>query len=75
MRIVKVEIVDNDDTGGLETYYLVNPGRTNLNVLKHMIEHRFDAALDFCDNIWDEVSHFINANFTTIEVENFEIEY
>ena len=87
-KIVKVDIVDNDDIGVLSTYYLVNPNKDKLEEFKRKIEGRFDVFSDvnasdeeitkaenFCDNIWGEIADFIAANFTTIEVENFEIEY
>lgn len=80
--------MDNDDFGVLSTYYLMNPKRDKLDLLKMRIESRFDAfsnvnatdedvikAEKFCDNIWDEIHDFIVSNFTIVEIENFGIEY
>jgi hypothetical protein len=84
MKIVKLDIVDNDfdwrccDDKALNTYYLIDPDETKLAELKNMIEHRFDtdgltdeeieAKEKFCDFIWDEVEKFINENFNTLDI-------
>jgi hypothetical protein len=94
--IVKVEIKDNDlfgmsdyPNGVLDTYYLVDPDKNKLAVLKHMIEHRFDymsaenltdeefeKAEELHSNIWDAIDLFISANFTVLDIDEvYEIAY
>ena len=92
MKIVRLDIVDNDfdyrccDDKVLNTYYLVDPDKTKLAELKHMIEHRHDfngltnedieAREEFCDFIWDKVDEFVNENFATLDInEVYEIKY
>lgn len=85
MKIVKLDIVDNDfdsrycEDKVLRTYYLTDPDETKLAELKNMIEHRFDtdgltdeeieAREKFCDFIWDTVDEFINDNFATLDID------
>lgn len=92
-KIVKLEIRDPDivgmldyPNGILDTYYLINPDKNTLAVLKHMIENRFDydgltdeeiaAKEKFCDNIWEEIDDFIVKNFVTLDIdETYRITY
>lgn len=91
-RIVKLEIIDTDvefNTPILATIYLISPDEKKLAELKHMIEHRHDALFDenatdeeivaaeeLCDNIWDNIYGFIEANFVVLDInETYEIEY
>ena len=94
--IVKVEIKDNDifgmsdyPNGVLDTYYLVDPNKDKLAILKNMVEHRFDymsaenltneefeKAEELNSNIWDAIDLFINTHFTVLNIdETYEIAY
>lgn len=89
LKIVELEIKDNDIDEVLNTYYLVNPDGSKLAKLKHMIEHRFDyqtaenlsdeaieIAENICDNIWEIIIDFVNDNFVVLDVdETYEIAY
>ena len=89
LKIVKLEIRDNDISETLHTCYLINPDASKLAELKHMIEHRWiygfttdmtdeeiAKAEEFVDNIWDNVGKFIDENFVVINVEEtYEIAY
>lgn len=50
MKIVKVDIIDNDlshnENPILDTYYLIDPDREKLQQLKEMIENRFEYQYD-----------------------------
>ena len=88
-KIVKLEIKDNDTAYPmriLDTYLLLNPDKTKLAELKHMIEHRFDmdgltdeeieAREEFCDFIWGKVDKFITDNFIVLNIDKtYEISY
>lgn len=86
VKLIKLEIVDNDWQDTYNTYLLVNPNASKLATLKQMVEHRFDTdgltdeeiaeKENFCDNIWDRITDFINENFVVLEMdETYEIAY
>ena len=89
MKIVKLEIVDNDTSYNerlLETFYLTDPDETKLAELKRMIEHRFDydgltdeeieKVEEMCDDIWGYIYGYIEDNFATLDIdETYEIAY
>ena len=95
-RIVKLDIKDNDivgitdyPNGVLDTYYLVNPSKSKLEELQHMIEHRTDylydetltdeeyaRAAEIDENIWEAIDLFVSANFIVLDIdETYEIAY
>lgn len=85
-KIVELVIKDEEIQ---DTYYLVNPNKTKLEELKHMVEHRhdymfadnitdeeFDKAEELVNNIWEAIDLFISANFIVLDIEEiYEIEY
>lgn len=82
--VVKVNIRDNElfydrdfPDGVLCTYYLIDPDRDKLELLKTKIETRFDSGDEgFIDDIWNKVDDFVNANFNVLNIsEEFEIAY
>ena len=94
--IVRLEIKDSDlvgmieyPNGVLDTYYLVDPDKNKLAILKNMVEHRFDymsaenlteeefeKAEELNSNIWDAIDLFVRTNFTVIDIDEvYEIAY
>lgn len=77
MRLVKLDIVDKDLPSSQQlqaTFYLVDPDPEKLQELKYMIETRFDNAPDN-EVDWSTIYDFIDANFKTLTVDTFEIEW
>ena len=94
--IVRLEIKDSDlvgmieyPNGVLDTYYLVDPDKNKLAILKNMVEHRFDymsaenlteeefeKAEELNSNIWDAIDLFISTHFTVLNIDEvYEIAY
>lgn len=85
MRIVKLDIVDNEVFDGspvLETYYLIDPDKEKLRQLKHMVENRLDYEYDDtlseeeysyaeerANNPWEFIDLFIAMNFKTLDID------
>lgn len=90
LKIVKLQIIDYDANGEiLSEYDLINPDKTKLKELKHMIEHRndymfaenitdeeFDKAEELSNNIWEAIDLFISTNFVILNIDQtYEIAY
>lgn len=89
LKIVELNITDNEMNETLCTHYLVNPDKKKLAELKHMVEHRhdymfeenisdeeFEKAEELVGNIWEAIDFFISTNFVVLDIEEiYEIEY
>ena len=81
-KIVRVDIVDNDAPYNeqlLETFYLVDPDEKKLEEFKDLVEGRFADAEEnkfnpFIDS-YLSVAEYVNANFTTLDIERREIQW
>ena len=81
-KIVRVDIVDNDAPYNeqlQDTFYLVDPDEKKLEEFKDLVEGRFaDAEEDKVNPFIDSylsVIDYVNANFTTLDIERREIQW
>lgn len=78
IRIVRVDIVDNEEYDGdqvLDTIYLVNPDMDKLLKLKARVERRFDTDDEPTFGCIDEIQALITKQFKEIEVDKVEISW
>ena len=77
-KIVKLEIIDNQpeemDDRVLLSYYLLNPQKKKLQVLKNAVEKLCVLNCTSIEGLW-QVEDYIKQNFKIINVERTEIKW
>ncbi len=77
-KIIKLEIIDDQpeemDDRVLLSYYLLNPKRKKLQILKNAVEKLSVLNCTSIQGLWD-IEDYIKENFQIINIERTEIKW